>query len=155
MTQIPVRNPHTGDIDYAFEELTKSELASKISRLRENQVDWTSLEVSDRGEILTQFADGLARHKDQLAQALCVDTGRWRLSLMEVDALEAITRSRVNQAIVTLQTKRMQIGKQRHFSSAGLCPISCRWRYFALELSSNSLLSGRCTGAFSWLLCHH
>ena len=107
MTQIPVRNPHTGDIDYAFEELTKSELASKISRLRENQVDWTSLEVSDRGEILTQFADGLARHKDQLAQALCVDTGRWRLSLMEVDALEAITHSRVNQAIVTLQTKRM------------------------------------------------
>ena len=82
MTQIPVRNPHTGDIDYAFEELTKSELASKISRLRENQVDWTSLEVSDRGEILTQFADGLAQHKDQLAQALCVDTGRWRLSLM-------------------------------------------------------------------------
>ena len=108
MTQIPVRNPHTGDIDYAFEELTKSELASKISRLRENQVDWSSLEVSDRGEILTQFADGLARHKDQLTQALCVDTGRWRLSLMEVDALEAITRSRVNQAIVTLQTKRMK-----------------------------------------------
>ena len=63
MTQIPVRNPHTGDIDYAFEELTKSELASKISRLRKNQVDWSSLEVSDRGEILTQFADGLARHK--------------------------------------------------------------------------------------------
>ena len=110
MTQIPVRNPHTGDIDYAFEELTKSELASKISRLRENQVDWTSLEVSDRGEILTQFADGLARHKDQLAQALCVDTGRWRLSLMEVDALEAITHSRVNQAIDTLQTKRMKSG---------------------------------------------
>ncbi|MCH2486002.1 MAG: aldehyde dehydrogenase family protein, partial [Gammaproteobacteria bacterium] len=108
MTQIPVRNPHTGDIDYAFEELTKSELASKISRLRENQVDWSSLEVSDRGEILTQFADGLARHKDQLAQALCVDTGRWRLSLMEVDALEAITHSRVNQAIDTLQTKRMK-----------------------------------------------
>ncbi len=110
MTQIPVRNPHTGNIDYAFEELTKSELASKISRLRENQVDWSSLEVSDRGEILTQFADGLARHKDQLAQALCVDTGRWRLSLMEVDALEAITHSRVNQAIDTLQTKRMKSG---------------------------------------------
>ena len=110
MTQIPVRNPHTGDIDYAFEELTKSELASKISRLRENQVDWSSLEVSDRGEILTQFADGLARHKDQLAQALCVDTGRWRLSLIEVDALQAITHSRVSQAIVTLQTKRMKSG---------------------------------------------
>jgi len=108
MTQIPVRNPHTGDIDYAFEELTKSELESKISRIRENQVDWSSLEVSDRGEVLKQFADGLARHKDELTQALCIDTGRWRLSLMEVDALEAITRSRVNQAIVTLQTKRMQ-----------------------------------------------
>ena len=56
------------------------------------------------------MADGLARHKDQLAQALCVDTGRWRLSLMEVDALEAITHSRVNQAIDTLQTKRMKSG---------------------------------------------
>ncbi len=108
MTQIPVRNPHTGDIDYAFVEPTNSELASKISRLRENQLDWSSLQVSDRGEILRQFADGLARHKDQLAQALCIDTGRWRLSVMEVDALEAITHSRVNQAIVTLQTKRME-----------------------------------------------
>ena len=110
MTQIPVRNPHTGDIDYAFEELTKSELASKISRLRENQVDWSSLPVRARGEILRQFADGLSKHKDQLAQALCVDTGRWRLSLMEVDALQAITHSRVSQAIVTLQTKRMKSG---------------------------------------------
>ena len=108
MTQIPVRNPHTGNIDYAFEELTKSELASKISRLRENQVDWASLPVRARGEILRQFADGLSRHKDQLAQALCVDTGRWRLSLMEVEALQAITHSRVSQAIDTLQTKRVK-----------------------------------------------
>ncbi len=108
MTQIPVRNPHTGDIDYAFEELTKSELASKISRLRENQVDWSSLPVRARGEILRQFADGLSRHKDQLTQALCVDTGRWRLSVMEVEALQAITHSRVSQAIDTLQTKRVK-----------------------------------------------
>jgi len=108
MTQIPVRNPHTGNIDYAFEELTKSELASKISRLRENQVDWSSLTVRARGEILRQFADGLSRHKDQLAQALCVDTGRWRLSVMEVEALQAITHSRVSQAIDTLQTKRVK-----------------------------------------------
>ena len=108
MTQIPVRNPHTGNIDYAFEELTKSELASKILRLRENQVDWASSPVRARGEILRQFADGLSRHKDQLAQALCVDTGRWRLSLMEVEALQAITHSRVSQAIDTLQTKRVK-----------------------------------------------
>ena len=108
MTQIPVRNPHTGEFDYAFLEPTKSELVSKVSRLRENQLDWSSLQVSDRGEILRQFADGLARHKDQLVEALCIDTGRWRLSVMEVDALEAITHSRVNQAITTLQTKRMQ-----------------------------------------------
>ncbi|MEC8962758.1 MAG: aldehyde dehydrogenase family protein, partial [Pseudomonadota bacterium] len=110
MTQIPVRNPHTGEFDYAFLEPTKSELVSKVSRLRENQLDWSSLQVSDRGEILRQFADGLARHKDQLVEALCIDTGRWRLSVMEVDALEAITHSRVNQAITTLQTKRMKSG---------------------------------------------
>jgi len=110
MTQIPVRNPHTGNIDYAFVEPTKGELASKISRLRENQVDWSSLPVRARGEILRQFADGLRRHKDQLTQALCVDSGRWSLSVMEVEALQAITHSRVNQAIATLQTKRMKSG---------------------------------------------
>ena len=49
MTQIPVRNPHTGDIDYGFLEPTKSELVSKVSRLRENHLDWSSLQVSDRG----------------------------------------------------------------------------------------------------------
>lgn len=108
MTQIPVRNPHTGNIDYAFVEPTKGELASKISRLRENQVDWSSLPVRARGEILRQFADGLSRHKDQLTQALCVDTGRWSLSVMEVEALQAITHSRVSQAIDTLQTKRVK-----------------------------------------------
>ena len=108
MTQIPVRNPHTGNIDYAFVEPTKGELASKISRLRENQVDWSSLPVRARGEILRQFANGLSRHKDQLTQALCVDTGRWRLSVMEVEALQAITHSRVSQAIDTLQTKRVK-----------------------------------------------
>ena len=108
MTQIPVRNPHTGAIDYAFFELSESELATKISQLREHQIAWSSLQVCERGEVLRQFADGLAQHKDNLAQTLCVDTGRWRLSVMEVDALEAITRSRIEQAIVALQSKRMK-----------------------------------------------
>ncbi len=113
MTRIPVRNPHSGDIDYAFLEPTKSELASKILQLRENQIDWSSLQVSERGEILRKFAYGLTRNKNQLTQALSVDTGRLRLSVMEVDALEAITHSRVDQAIGTLQPKRMKSGNDQ------------------------------------------
>ena len=70
MTEIPVRNPYTGDIDYAFAELSKSELAIKLSRLRENQVAWSSLQLCERGEILGQFADSLARHKDDLVQTI-------------------------------------------------------------------------------------
>ena len=52
MTQIEVRNPHTGDMDYAFAELAKNQLASKISRLRENQIDWSSMKVCERGDVL-------------------------------------------------------------------------------------------------------
>ncbi|MEE3287688.1 MAG: aldehyde dehydrogenase family protein, partial [Pseudomonadota bacterium] len=107
MTQIPVSNPRTGEVDYFFDEPTEESLLSKVARLRKNQEIWRRLPIGERGLVLEEFATALDRHQVPLAEALSVDTGRWTLSIMEVDALQGITRNRIEQAKDVLAERRV------------------------------------------------
>ncbi len=106
MTQIPVSNPRTGEVDYSFDEPTEESLFSKVARLRNNQEIWRRLPIAERGLVLEEFATALDRHLMPLAEALSVDTGRWNLSIMEIDALQGITRNRISQAKDVLAERR-------------------------------------------------
>ena len=106
MTQIPVCNPRTGQVDYTFNEPEQESLFIKVAQLRSSQKNWCRRSVAERGQILAEFATALNNRREPLAEALSIDTGRWNLSLMEIDALQGIIRNRINQAIDVLAERR-------------------------------------------------
>ena len=62
------------------------------ARLRAGQPHWAALSPEDRGRHLDAFADALTRQRGALVDALTRDTGRARISGIEVDATIAMIR---------------------------------------------------------------
>ena len=84
MSQVfQVRNPRTGERDYAFTAPTSDELQVLATRLREGQRRWSERPLEDRVATLQAFADELRSRHGALAAALSIDTGRNRLSTLE------------------------------------------------------------------------
>lgn len=80
-----VRNPRTGEADYTIAPLDTAAVAAAVTRLRALQPAWAALSPEERGAALHAVADAIARHADAIALALTVDTGRAKVSRIEVD----------------------------------------------------------------------
>ncbi len=80
-----VRNPRTGEADYTIAPLDTAAVAAAVTRLRALQPAWAALSPEMRGAALAAAADAIARHADAIASALTVDTGRAKVSRIEVD----------------------------------------------------------------------
>lgn len=88
-----VRNPRTGELDYEIAPLTAGQLAIEADRLREAQIAWSKRTVSERGALMLALGDAIARHAADIADAITRDTGRQKISRIEVDgALRLIAR---------------------------------------------------------------
>ncbi|AUN31197.1 aldehyde dehydrogenase family protein [Niveispirillum cyanobacteriorum] len=85
--EIPVRNPRTGQIDHRINVTNATTIAALAARLRLAQKGWRALGLEGRAVALRRFGDALERHRDALAAALAVDTGRNRIARMEVDGV--------------------------------------------------------------------
>ncbi|MEO1038450.1 MAG: aldehyde dehydrogenase family protein [Pseudomonadota bacterium] len=92
MSEIAVRNPRTGQLDYRFEPPTEAQLDATSARLRSAQGAWSALPIEARLERLTDWASQIERHADALASALELDTGRRRLARLEVQGAIASLR---------------------------------------------------------------
>ncbi len=79
-----VRNPRTGEEDYAIAPLDVAALREVAGDLRARQRTWAALTAEARAARLSETAATIARHGDALAEALTADTGRRAASLMEV-----------------------------------------------------------------------
>lgn len=90
--RLPVRNPRTGQPDYWIEPLDAAALGRVAARLRVNQPNWAALSPEARGKHLSAFADALVRQRGALIHALTRDTGRARISAIEVDGTVAMVR---------------------------------------------------------------
>lgn len=82
---IEVRNPRTGDVDYEFTPTTADELEAICARARKAQVEWESMGLEGRITVLKAWAERLKAHREELLDAVCADTGRFRESEREVD----------------------------------------------------------------------
>ncbi|MBE9125138.1 MULTISPECIES: aldehyde dehydrogenase family protein [unclassified Coleofasciculus] len=82
-----VRNPRTGQVDYWLTPPTPEQLTGQCSRLRKAQVDWQQGGLERRIDVLQAWKQNLLYHKDDLLQALVADTGRWSVSVLEIDSL--------------------------------------------------------------------
>ena len=84
--KIEVRNPRTGKIDYWITPPTGDRLTEICSSLRQSQVDWQQGGLAKRIEALQLWKQVIISHKEELINALVIDTGRLLESVLEVDS---------------------------------------------------------------------
>lgn len=87
-----VRNPRTGEQDYEIAPLSQDQLAELSSGLRSAQPEWAARSFAERSAILLKLSDALSRHADAITAALTADTGRAKISRIEVDGTIGLIR---------------------------------------------------------------
>jgi acyl-CoA reductase-like NAD-dependent aldehyde dehydrogenase len=85
MSVIKIKNPRTGEFDYEIMPPEPKEIAAIARRLRAAQPKWNAMGVTARGEVLSKFAKALERQREDLVACLANDTGRHRISVIEVE----------------------------------------------------------------------
>lgn len=83
MSSIPVRNPRTGEIDYW---ITPPKLSEECDRLRMAQPAWAE-SLEQRISALQQWKQAIQTHREALLTALVADTGRFGVSVLEIDSV--------------------------------------------------------------------
>ncbi len=85
-------NPRTGEADYEIAPLDAATVQAEAKRLRAAQPAWAALAPGSRADILRRWADAMVAHRQPLLEALTLDTGRRRISEIEVDGLPGTIR---------------------------------------------------------------
>jgi acyl-CoA reductase-like NAD-dependent aldehyde dehydrogenase len=81
---IPVRNPRTGEVDYAIEAASAADIAAAAARLRANQPAWLALGAEARAAALLQWAEALQANMAGIVGQLSIDTGRVAIANVEL-----------------------------------------------------------------------
>jgi len=89
---LAVVNPRTGVADYAITPLAAAAVGDIAARLREAQRGWAAVPLSDRCAALAALAAAVERHAAAITTALTADTGRARISRVEVDGTVRLLR---------------------------------------------------------------
>ena len=99
---LQIRNPRTGEADYAITPLDAPQLAARCAELRAAQPAWNALGIDGRAKAMLDLCDAVDRHYDAILKALCDDTGRYEWSVNEIEGLKGITRMRCATAAEAL-----------------------------------------------------
>jgi acyl-CoA reductase-like NAD-dependent aldehyde dehydrogenase len=82
--RIEVRNPRSGEIDYAFNAPSETELAVRLGALRSAQQRWCARSLEDRIAILQRWRSEWVARQAEITAALAHDTGRFLIATSEV-----------------------------------------------------------------------
>lgn len=88
MSTLAVTNPRTGEVDYQLTVTDRAAVTTAASELRVAQAGWEAAGVEARCAALGQWQRVLARHASELADALCIDTGRYLMAQLEVASVQ-------------------------------------------------------------------
>ncbi len=80
-----IKNPRTGQYYYEIFPPTFEELKDKTNFMRESQEVWKELGIEHRIKALQAWKEVVNEHKEELIDALCMDTGRKWETILEVD----------------------------------------------------------------------
>lgn len=105
---IPVRNPRTGDSDYAFSPPAPDELAARCQALRAAQPQWWQAGLEHRCNVMRRFADVLEAQREPIVAALAVDTGRTQIAAGELASAVRNIRRWCERAPGILRTEEFQ-----------------------------------------------
>ena len=92
MGAIPVRNPRTGEVDFRIDPAEPRQVEQTAGELRAAQPGWWHAGMEHRVKSMREWADELDRQRNQVAEALAVDTGRRKLAVAEVLGVAANIR---------------------------------------------------------------
>jgi succinate-semialdehyde dehydrogenase / glutarate-semialdehyde dehydrogenase len=81
-----VRNPRNGKYDYEFAVTAPESIKNDAAELRANAGVWADYPAPFRCEVLMRWAETMKAERQNLIDALTIDTGRKRESEMEVDS---------------------------------------------------------------------
>ena len=84
-----IKNPRTGQFYYEIFPPTFDELKTKTDFMRTAQVLWKNLGIEFRIKALQDWKLVIEEHKEELIDALCMDTGRKWETILEVDLVSS------------------------------------------------------------------
>lgn len=79
-----VRNPRNGQFDYDITPPSEAELDQLTAGLREAQSSWAEVGIDARIAVLQQWKQEIEAAKEDILEALIIDTGRRSVSLIEL-----------------------------------------------------------------------
>jgi len=85
--RIEVRNPRSGQVDYAFDAPGEAELAVKLGEMRSAQPRWCARTLEERVAILQRWREEWLARQSEITAALAHDTGRYLIAISEVAAV--------------------------------------------------------------------
>ena len=80
-----IKNPRTGQYYYEIFPPSAKELKAKTELMRETQITWAGLAIEFRIQALQTWKEVVEAYRDELIDALCMDTGRKLETILEVD----------------------------------------------------------------------
>ena len=84
---LSIKNPRTGKFDHEIELLSSEAIHANCLRLRSGQSDWLEMGICGRIQIMQRWKSSIQDHKESIIDSLCVDTGRYHESVLEVNLL--------------------------------------------------------------------
>ena len=87
------RNPRTGKSDYRYSIPDRATIANDIEHLRRLNPRWSNTSIEERGERLKKFAKSIDNHFDSISDALEQDTGRRKISQLEINSVIGMIHS--------------------------------------------------------------
>ena len=85
-TQMKIRNPRNGEYDYEFAITTPAAIRDISTKLRAQLAFWGEMPPQARCDVIFKLAEAMKLERQALIDALTIDTGRARESVMEVDS---------------------------------------------------------------------
>lgn len=93
-----IRNPRSGKFDYEISPPDDEELENICKKARQAQSEWNLIGIDKRCQILSTLADLIERNAHYIASALVDDTGRKKISFIEVIGAVNLIRRWVKSA---------------------------------------------------------
>ena len=87
--ELKVRNPRCGAFDYQITPPDESALIDIAKQLKKAQPAWAERPLEARIAVLEDFIKSIAAQRETLLEALVTDTGRYGISVAEVDGMAA------------------------------------------------------------------
>lgn len=117
-----IRNPRTGIYDYTLQEDSISTIETKAESLRTAQKEWKEAGMDYRVSILQKWLKSIQQYQPEIAGQLTIDTGRKKISSIEVGGIMGLIQAWSYRAPQLLQPP-----PERPSASANTVLVQQQW----------------------------